>query len=127
MWQNRQWRRLLNLIDGLPRNSLYSEALAADTELAQSLLDLEMSGQVPPPEAKVRISEWSPEREADADIVDWLKLVYGATVGAATGKAPKFEPSLRPVTEMQRLRREADMRVVFDFAARVTPSLQDHN
>lgn len=124
MWQNRQWRRLLNLIDHLPRNSHYSEALAADTDLAQTLLDAEMRGEIAEPEPRVLISEWSPEREAAADIVDWLKLVYAATAVSGGGKAPKFEPSLRPVTERQRLRAEADMKVVFDFAARVTPSMQ---
>ncbi|ABS03197.1 hypothetical protein [Kineococcus radiotolerans] len=127
MWRARHWTDLLDLIDGLPRHSLYMEAVAGDEDLAREWLELELAGEVEEAKPTIRISEWSPEREAEAQIIDALNRVYVATVGVATGKPPKVEPALRPVTALQELRREADMKVVFDFAARVTPSMQQNN
>lgn len=105
LWRSRQWRKLLNLIDWLPRNSAFSEAMSNDEDLAAALLSRpkdERSKQARRP----RVSEYSPELERLIDVVDRLGEVMAATVAAAGGKPPKVRPQPRPETAMDRLREQ---------------------
>jgi hypothetical protein len=92
-WRSRRWRRLLNLIDHLPGHSAYAEALAADEVLAEVIL-----AQPEPPDRfrGPRVSEWTPERAALAEISDKLSVLIATTVAAAGSKPPKVTPSPRP-------------------------------
>lgn len=100
MFRTRRWRLLLNLIDHLPRNSSYVEAQLADTELAEALLasDQEM------PAPRRRMSEWSPEVEALAAVVDRLGEVVAVLVAVNGGKPGQLKPYLRPVTAADEVR-----------------------
>ncbi|MCW2674783.1 MAG: hypothetical protein JWP14_3372 [Frankiales bacterium] len=49
------------------------------------------------------MSEWSPELEALAVIVDRLSDLIGVSIAAAGGKPPTFKSFQRPKTEVDRL------------------------
>lgn len=109
LWRSRRWRELLLLIDWLPRNSAYMEALSDDEELAEQVLrdqkreqkngkDRDRPGRSGP-----RISEFSVEVERLTDLVDRMSEAIQATVASAGGKPPRMQPQPRPVTAMQRL------------------------
>ena len=102
MWRSRRWRYLLNLIDQLPRNSRYVEAQVDDEELAAVVL-AQPAEQEDRPYTR-RMSEWSPEVEAMAAVVDRLSEVVGVLVVANGGKPPRFKPYIRPVTAVERMR-----------------------
>lgn len=101
MWRARRWRLLLNLIDHLPRHSFYVEALLNDGEFCAQVLQ-RSSEQV----ARERVSEWTPEREALAQVVDQLKMLTYVLVKVNSGDPPAPEPTLRPVTAADGMRTE---------------------
>lgn len=112
-WRSRRWRRLLNLIDHLPGHSAYAEALAADELLAEAILaQPDSPGRFRGP----RVSEWTPERAALADIADKLSVLIATTIAAAGSKPPKVVPSPRPQvaadTVRERRRVEQHLRLV---------------
>lgn len=81
------------MIDHLPGHSAYAEALAADEELAELLLahPRPTEGALGP-----RVSEWTSERAALAEISDKLSTLIAATIAAAGAKPPRITPSPRP-------------------------------
>ncbi len=100
MWRSRRWRKLLNVIDNLPRTSAYHEALSNDEALAEALMGL--------PDRPVgpvrRMREWSAETELLSVVADRLaELIHtvAATKGAKGGRQIRHQP--RPVTAMQRI------------------------
>jgi hypothetical protein len=106
-WQSRRWWELLNLIDHLPRDSRYQEALSSDRELAEKLaFDDDVESPAAPP-----LSEFSRQVELLADVRDLLQLLRGDIAARAGQKPPAFDPTPRPVSELQsargRMRREA--------------------
>lgn len=118
MWRTRRWRKLLNLIDGLPRNSAFVEAVANDEQAAQQLLQQQPEASAP----GVRLSEWSPEREILADVVDRLGNVIQAVIAAAGTKPQRMAPAARPVTAVMRLRKQRRVEQHQRLVARVLPS-----
>jgi Cys-tRNA synthase (O-phospho-L-seryl-tRNA:Cys-tRNA synthase) len=68
-----------------------------DPEVAELLL------AQPLPSAARRLSEWSPELEGIAVLVDELRQLTAVTLAAAGGKPPTFKPFSRPVTALDRL------------------------
>ncbi len=107
LWRDRITpRAVLNLIDRLPRTSEFRHELAQDDELAVKR-DGESSAR-----PEIPLTEWSPEMEALAAVVDRLAEVISAVVQSQGGKAPQIRPYPRPVTAADRAhaqaRREAD-------------------
>lgn len=102
MWRSRRWRRLRNLIEGLPRNSAYVEAVAADEELAASLPDA-------PGEVVERWSDWSPERETLVIIADRVGQLLQAQVASGGGRPPRVAPLPRPTTASAKVRQARRM------------------
>jgi hypothetical protein len=102
MFRERRWADLLTLIDWLPRNCAYVEALSNDDEVAEQVLrqpeNRNARGAAP------RISEWSPELERLTDLVDRMGEVMVAIVASQGGKAPKIRPAMRPRTAIDRMR-----------------------
>lgn len=98
-WRARRWRRLLNLIDHLPRNSYYVEALADDEELAEMVLESPHDDVPTGP----RMSQWSPEAGLLAEIVDRLAEVASAVVASAGGAPGTLKPYPRPRTAADRV------------------------
>lgn len=78
------------------------------------------------PSTGPRLSEWSPERAALADIADLLRLLFIAVLAAGGAKSlPEFKPGPRPDTAMSRAAREAertrDERLFREYVALLTP------
>lgn len=90
------------MIDHLPRNSHFTDALANDIDFARVVIEAN-------PETEgngARISAWSPEVEMLAQAVDALRAVNANQIVIAGGKA-KFSPVVRPITAFDRARHEA--------------------
>ena len=99
----RRWRRLLNLIDHLPRTSFLAEAMADDEEAAaQWLAHQEAGGELAA--RRERWSEWTAERDALERIADALSVLIGVTVNVHGGKATRTKPGPRPTGAVDRLR-----------------------
>lgn len=115
LWQTRRWRRLLNLIDQLPRASLYVEALSLDPALA--------SPRDPHDKAKPvrRMSEWSPDVELLSVAADRLADVVNAVASLGRAKPHKVPAMPRPVTASDRITTQRRQRRHSRLVARVLP------
>jgi hypothetical protein len=122
-WRTRRWRKLLNLIDGLPRDSAYAEAQSLDEDLAKELM------KHPEPERKdgpaFRMREHSAELEMLMRIFDRLGEVIQAQVASAGGKPPKIKPIPRPVTALEVLRNKQRWTKHRSVVSRVLPGRGD--
>lgn len=99
-WRARRWRRLLNLIDGLPGNSHYIQAQMNDEEYVAGLLD----GAPDRPRVE-QLADWSPVVDKLAYIADLQQQMLLAFLSANGGKPGKFKPLPRPQTAVERTRR----------------------
>jgi len=109
LWQQRRWRHLLNLIDGLPRHSAFVEALCDDDDLAEHLAarDTPAVGD----RARMPLSQFSPELEMATNVFDRLGELIQAVTAAAGARPPKIAPYPRPRTAADRVRqRRAELR-----------------
>jgi hypothetical protein len=97
-WRARRWRKLMNLIDQLPRDSRYVEAQLQDEDLAQVLVAL------PTQVAARRLSEWSPELEVLVTATDRLADIVNVLLLTNGGTAVRFTPAARPQTAADRLK-----------------------
>lgn len=113
LWRRRQWRLLANLIEHLPRNSHFAEAVLADEEYAEALLKQGL------PESSERVSEWSPEREALAQIVDALHVLTQVSVAAAGGRPSLVHPTSRPKTALDRAKSDDRQRRYDELLGRI--------
>lgn len=113
LWRRRQWRLLANLIEKLPRNSHFAEAVLADEEYAEALLKQGL------PKPAERISEWSPEREALAQIVDALHVLTQVSIAAGGGTPALVHPAPRPKTALDRAKGDDRQRRYDDLLARI--------
>jgi hypothetical protein len=99
-WRARRWRRLLNFIDGLPRNSAFVEAMSNDVELAEAMAVFD------PPTSAVRlVSEWSPTVETLTTILDRLGELIQTVAVVGRAKPGRVPSAPRPVTAMDRVRK----------------------
>lgn len=122
LWQRRSWRRLLNLIDHLPRNSHYGQAVADDEEHAKMILaaqrEAEKQGKKPPPYAPP-LTSWSPERETLTEILDAIRGLAVVTANVQGNHLPMPKPSPRPRTAFDRVQHRMRMEQHESLVARV--------
>ena len=97
-WRSRRWRRLLNLIDGLPANTHFRDAQARDEDLAEAWLEYGADQG----EREERFSDWSPEMWALADIKDLLQDIARVIIAVNSGNPPTFKPARRPESALSR-------------------------
>lgn len=102
MFRARRWRFLLNIIDRLPSNSRYAEAVADDDEAAEAFLK---SGIEQPTSASMRLSDWSAEVAEMRVIAERMATLVSAIVAVNGGTPPKFPPLPRPFTASDRVKR----------------------
>lgn len=118
-WRRRRWRRLLNLIDRLPRDSAYFEALTEDEELANRM------AAVPEPAKRTphrRMADWSPTVEILTAMLDRLAELT-QTVAALGGAKPRKLPRApHPVTAIDRARTRRRQQSHESLVARVLPN-----
>lgn len=67
------------------------------------------------------MEDWSPEREALADILDRLGNLVQAVIAAAGAKPPRVAPAPRPDTAVTRLRSQRRVERHHALVARVLP------
>lgn len=103
---------LLNLIDHLPSNCYYSQAVANDEEHARMLLEAQEARQSEDGKSDEKwsppSSTWSTEAGVLADLIDEVKLLRSTLIQVnSSGKSqpPKLEPYPRPRTALDKLRR----------------------
>lgn len=105
LWKSRQWRKLLNLIQSLPPNSLFNEALTNDKETMMTLHKTQeerrKSGEVDERPVGPRVSQVSEEARRLGEVASLIRWLGGVIVTASPkfkgGKIPKVEPYTRPV------------------------------
>lgn len=105
LWKARQWRKLLNLIQSLPPNSLFNEALTNDRETMMMMHKIQESrrnsdgGEDKP--VGPRVSQVSEEARRLGEVASLIRWLGGVVVTASPkfkgGKIPKVEPYTRPV------------------------------
>lgn len=104
MWRRREWRKLLNLIDRMPRDSHTRQAMALDEEHVEMVQTaLETIGEDRDTAGGPLLSEWSLNAELLAQVIDALTVNTHATMAAAGAKTPKFKPVRRPQTAYERV------------------------
>ena len=79
---DRRWVHLLALIDGLPANSRYVQAMYDDDEWRKMIEDSQDDDSPNPPPP---LSTWSPEVNMLAQVVDSLAVVTQAIVASSGG------------------------------------------
>lgn len=95
VWRSRRWRRLLNLIDGLPRNSHVRHAQAHDADVAEAQATLPVPDPV---DYTVPFTEWSPETELLTLLVELLgeHLALTSAINSKDQKVHHPKPLPRP-------------------------------
>lgn len=109
------WRKLLSLLDHLPASSAYVEAMADDEERAEWLASLPEDSTARAP----RLSQWTPEVDLLAAILDRLGDVVRVTVASSGGKPGETPRYPRPATAIDRARRTARYRRHLDLVEEV--------
>lgn len=108
MFRARQWRRLLNMIDHLPRNSWYTETMSNDEEHAKLLSEAmakrnsSEEGEAARGTGHPPMRVWTQESSMLAEILDGIRnLTYTlrAVNGDKTAKPPV--PTPRPITALE--------------------------
>lgn len=121
LWRRRRWRKLLNLIDHLPRDTYYHQAVSLDEEHAMLLaesgaLDAVTEAWAPP------MATYSPEVEMILMVVNELKSLRQTLVAVNSTTStpePKFLPGPKTAFDkIEAMRRERKHR---DLVARVLP------
>jgi hypothetical protein len=111
---------LINLIDRLPRNSAYFEAVVLDENVAAAMLAASDGRET---KAKRRMSEWSAEAELLSTLVDRVAELIQANVAVRGGKPAQFAPQPRPETALERVRAQERIRKHRALVARVLPHI----
>lgn len=113
LWRDREWGRLMTLVDHLPANTHYHAALSQDEEHARMLVEAETQskkdGTWREPSKHPSMTSWSPEVAAITavtDAVNHLAYVFGKANGGS-GNPPKPLPRPTSVMEKVRLRTRA--------------------
>lgn len=112
MWRTRQGVRILDLLDGLPRNSRYRKAVLNDPEVAKVIVDREEEAEKngdPAPEFEWEIDEYSPVIIAVQRLerlLDELAVRADQQLrGKKSKRKPRPLPKLRSAIEAERASR----------------------
>jgi hypothetical protein len=128
LWRSRNCRKLLNLIDHLPQNTWYHQAISEDVEHAMMLIkareEAEKRGIDPPPSGPA-LRSWSPEVDIMTRVLDAVNNVAYVTGKASGGKGKPPKPAPRPPSAMERakLRLRAERHAI--LVRRMLPHLAD--
>lgn len=100
LWKSREFRRLLNLIDGLPLTSHYANAMANDEEYIRAVLKAN-GGELPKSSGSPSLTVWTQEAATLASLVDAVRANTAVLVKINSkpgSSAPEVKPEPRPVT-----------------------------
>lgn len=113
------WRKLSNLIRQLPSDSLTTEAMANDDELAES-----MQATTDDNDSGPRVSEYSAEVARLDLLVDRVSELISVVVQVAGGKAPRVRPRKRPETAVSRAQKRRSEQRMSSLVAEVEAAQQ---
>lgn len=119
LYEQGRWAFALTLIDHLPRTSAFAAAVAQDDELAAEVGDLPKGSDI------VSLTEWTPEVQALAAIVDRLAELINAVVvnhPSGKGRPTRVRPWPRPVTAFDRARTRRIREAADDMVAQLFPA-----
>lgn len=116
LYEQGRWAFALTLIDHLPRTSAFASAVAQDDELAAELGDPPKFNHTPP------LTEWTPEVQALAAVVDRLAEVANAVFASGGGKPSRARPYPRPVTAFDRAQTKRHREAADDMVAQLFPT-----
>ena len=118
LYEQGRWAFALTLIDHLPRTSAFSHAVAQDEELATALAG-EPSGR-----REVPFTEWSPETEALAAVVNRLSEVVNAIIATIPGGKPRpVKPYPHPISAADKVRARRRREAALELEAQLFPDL----
>lgn len=100
LWAERRFDAILTIVDHLPRNSAYMQALTDDDAWAEAVIDLPQSDRPP----SVRLADWSPELEMLTNLYDRVGELIRVTAMAAGSRPKRAQPAPRPRTALDRVR-----------------------
>lgn len=103
LWRRRQWRKLLNLIDHLPRASFFTAAVANDDEHVEQIIAARERAGSEQGESGPSLSEYDGVLERLDALVDATNQNTKATIAAAGAKPPQIPPQQRPETAFERV------------------------
>lgn len=115
LWQSRDWTKLLNLIDRLPRATWYNEAQANDeahaARVAEHLANLPADEKASHPRPPLHV--WDQQSAMMADMINSIRSVNYTlqAVNSDKGKAKPPEPYPVPETALDRMQKVAKNRV----------------
>lgn len=115
---------LLNLIDHLPRDSYYAQAVADDEEHAALMLARqELNGGSKATEQAPPLATWSAEAGMLADLIDSVNALRHTliAVNSKKGANNKLTPYPRPRTAIDKVRRRSRQAKHEALVARVLP------
>lgn len=120
MWRARHFKRLLELIDHLPGDTYYAQAVASDPTHAEMMAKEQgRSRDWAPP-----MATWDQHCELLATLNDKVEQLFLATIAANSkpGSAkPKFQPYPRPRTMLSKAKRNSARQKHQALVARVLP------
>ena len=114
--QQRRWRFVLNLVDHLPRDSAYGDAVANDEELAAMVSSGGGGSEYAP-----AVGEWSSEVELLAALYDRIGDLIATTVAVHGQKPPKVKPWPRPLTAADRVQSKRRQAAYEDIKRQLFP------
>ena len=116
LWRRREGQRIIDLLDGLPRNSRFRAAMLNDPEFAKMIVDQEdkrrQSGEDDEP-FQWGPAEYSPEviaLQRLEGLLDELAVVVTAQLqGKKSKRKPQDPVKVRTAVEVERERRKVEM------------------
>lgn len=126
LWRARQGVRILDLLNMLPRNSAYKQAILNDPDVAKRIVDQEEEADregKAPPSFEWEISEFSPEVIALQRVERLLDELAVMTAQQVAGKKSKRRASRLPklVTAIDAERESRQKRVANSIIEQFTP------
>ena len=122
LWHARRWRFILNILDHLPRDSFFAEAMANDDEAVEAYhRNNPEAGNGKP---STRLSELGLTEEILSGIFHRIGLLYMAFVAANSEKhkqPPKMPPWPMPELAIDRIRRREARETYDELVAVFTP------
>lgn len=84
-----------------------------DPDIAEQLIEMDDV------EHREFVSEWSPEREALAQVIDAVHAVAANVIAAAGAKPPRLQPAPRPKTMVDEIRDRRALAAYRSLEARI--------
>lgn len=119
-WRSRRWRRLLNIIDNLPRESRFFEARVNDEQVIEAMITT--AGDTANNEKPARrMADWSAEVELLTAVVNRLGEIAQGIAVLGGAKPGKPLPAPQPTTAYESVRSRLRSRKHEALVSRLLP------